>query len=391
MTQPRIVQHSFRIESNKRKVIKMKNILFLAMLLLILLIIGCSEDEVVTPPINDNEKLNKRTVELFNQGVEVVEAAITIDREFSFDDNVLLKSLYNAGYSVSDVVKAIHIAYEYNSRLAEPILIEILKNKTEADIAELILSEYADELKTRREDLKYFLQKVVNIESKVQILKNTFKENQKLILIILKEVGDNSTEVIKVLINNFQLTKEDVKILILEAECTASEIADALRTIYNSSASEVFQFLSDNGFPVIQVLNVLKDLYNLSTLQMTQLLEEKDYDVSEITEVLIELQYSYEQIGIVLKDYFHYSAEATTSLLKQLNVNIENIADILIIVYNLTIPVTVEILYEAGFSIEEIIDLLYHHLNLGVQEIIDLLSYFNLDPCVVLNYFNIPC
>ena len=105
----------------------MKYISLLTALFLILMLAGCSEDEAPTNPnIPENEKLNSRSAELYNQGVDVVEAAKTIKREFSFEDNVLLKSLYNAGYSAGDVTEAIHLAYEYNPRLAETILIEIL-------------------------------------------------------------------------------------------------------------------------------------------------------------------------------------------------------------------------------------------------------------------------
>ena len=69
----------------------MKYINLLTALFLILVLVGCSEDEAPTNPnIPENEKLNSRSAELYNQGVDVVEAAKTIKREFSFEDNILL-------------------------------------------------------------------------------------------------------------------------------------------------------------------------------------------------------------------------------------------------------------------------------------------------------------
>jgi len=150
----------------------MKYISFLTALFLILLLAGCSEDKAPTEPnVPESEKLNSRSAELYNQGVDVIEAAKTIKREFSFEYNVLLKSLYNAGYSADDLTKAIHIAYDYNPRLAEPVLTEVLKNKIASDVALLILAEYTAELKLKPTDLKYFIQKVEVLESKVEILK----------------------------------------------------------------------------------------------------------------------------------------------------------------------------------------------------------------------------
>ena len=76
----------------------MKYISLLTALFLILMLAGCSEDEAPNDPnISENEKLNSKSAELYKQGVDVVEAAKTIKREFSFEDNVLLKSLYSAG------------------------------------------------------------------------------------------------------------------------------------------------------------------------------------------------------------------------------------------------------------------------------------------------------
>jgi len=163
----------------------MKNSIWIFGLFIILLVAGCNKEDPgpTEPQLTADEKLKKRSTELFNQGTDVVEAAGIIKKEFEFEDNVLLGSLFNAGYTASDVTSAIHQAYDYNSRLAEPILIGIFRNKTEGDIAELILSEYVDELKTRPDDLRYFLGKVQGAGNKVKLLKNDYGKEPVYILL----------------------------------------------------------------------------------------------------------------------------------------------------------------------------------------------------------------
>jgi len=178
----------------------------------------------------------------------------------------LLKSLYSAGYSAGDVTEAIHLAYDYNPRLAEPILIEIITNKIVSDIAELILAEYTAELKLKPADLKYFIQKVEELESRVLILKDLYDKLPAEILEILKGPGVDVTEIIRLLKNHFSLTEEDIKEIMLNAELTAAEIAGVLKSIYNRTAAEVMQFLTENSYPVNEALGVLK---NYTTLQFS--------------------------------------------------------------------------------------------------------------------------
>ena len=371
----------------------MKKTLWMFGLLIVLLVAGCSKEDSgpTEPELTADEKLKQRSSELFNQGTDVVEAAGIIKKEFEFGDNVLLKSLFDAGYTASEVTSAIHQAYDYNSRLAESILIEILTHKTEGDIAELILSEFVNELKTRPDDLRYFLQKVQGVENKVKILKNHYEKDPVYILLLLRELGEATTEVMELLISNFQLTKAEVENLMLESDFTAAEIVSVLKSFYNSPALEVFLFLNGNEYQIVESLTALKTTYYLTIVQVSDLLEEINYEVEEIAVVLKSLQYSAKQIGILLKNHFNYSAEETAALLKQIGASIEDITDVLIDVYDLTIPQTVAVLYGAGFSIDEIILMLNTHLTLGIQEIIDTLAFLGIDPCIVLQFFNLPC
>jgi len=371
----------------------MKNSIWIFGLFIFLLVAGCSKEDPgpTEPELTVDEKLKKRSTELFNQGTDVVTAAETIKKEFEFEDNVLLESLFNAGYTAADVTSAIHRAYDYNSRLAEPILIGIFMNKTEGDIAELILSEYVGELKTRPDDLRYFLEKVQGSENKVKILKNDYEKDPVYILLLLKELGEDTIEVMQLLISNFQLTKEEIENLMLNSDFTATEIVSVLKSFYNSPALEVFLFLNGNEYQVVESLTALKTTYYLTIVQVSELLEEIYYDIEEIAVVLKSLQYNVNQIGILLKNHFNYSAEETTALLKQVGASIEEITDVLLNVYDLTVPQTVAVLYGAGFSIDEIILMLNTHLTLGIQEIIDTLAFLGIDPCIVLQFFNLPC
>jgi len=370
----------------------MKSIVYLISLLIVFALIGCSEDEnPVEPEKTPSEKLALRSQEMFNKGVDVVDAAISIEKEFKFEDSELLSALYEAGYSASDLTRAINQAYNYNSRLAEPILIEIMINKTDGDIAELILSEYVDELKTRPDDLRYFLEKVQGAENKIKILKNDYEKEPAYIILLLRELGEDMPGTMELLIGYFQLSKDDVQNLMLEADFTAAEIVSVLKSFYNSLALEVFLFLNANDFQVVESLIPIKSTYYLTIVQVTQLLEEINYEVPEIVSVLRSLQYSFIEIGALLKNHFNYSAEETTALLKQKGASIEEITDVLLDVYDLTVPESVAVLYGAGFSIDEIILMLNTHLTLGIQEIIDSLAFLGIDPCIVLQFFNLPC
>ena len=371
----------------------MKKAIWLLGLILILLIAGCSDEDKgpTEPELSADEKLKNRATELFNKEIDVVDAADIIKKEFEFEDNLLLKALFEAGYSASDLTRAIHQAYDYNSRLAEPILIEIMTNKTDGDTAELILSEYVDELKFRPDDLRYFLQKVQGAENKVKILKNDYEKEPAYILLLLRELGEDMPETMELLIGYFQLSKDDVQYLMLEADFTAAEIVSVLKSFYNSPALEVFLFLNANDYQVVESLIPIKSTYYLTIIQVTQLLEEINYDVPEIVSVLRSLQYSFIEIGALLKNHFNYTAEETTALLKQQGASIEEITDVLLDVYDLTVPESVAVLYGAGFSIDEIILMLNTHLTLGIQEIIDTLAFLGIDPCIVLQFFNLPC
>ena len=370
----------------------MKSIAYFVSILIIFALIGCSEDEnPVVPEKTPSEKLALRSEKFFNDGVDIVEAALSIEREFDFEDSELLAALYEAGYSASDLTRAIHQAYDYNSRLAEPILIEIMTNKTNGDIAELILSEYVDELKSRPDDLRYFLEKVQGAENKVKILKNDYEKEPAYILLLLRELGENMPETMELLIGYFQLSKDDVQNLMLETDFTAAEIVSVLKSFYNSPALEVFLFLNANDYQVVESLIPIKSTYYLTIVQVTQLLEEINYDVPEIVSVLSSLQYSFLEIGALLKNHFNYTAEETTALLKQQGASIDEITDVLLDVYDLTVPESVAVLYGAGFSIDEIILMLNTHLTLGIQEIIDTLAFLGIDPCIVLQFFNLPC
>lgn len=371
----------------------MRSIVLLFGLFVVLTLSSCSnEDNPASADESESiEKLNRRTVELFERGTGVVEAADTIKKEFTYEDKILLKSLYNAGYSPADVTKAIHIAYDYNPRLAEPVLAEIMQNRTIADIAELILKEYVTELKSHPDDLKFFIDTVAGLENKVIILKENYEKEPVYILTLLRNLGEDVTGVVRLLINYFPLAEEDVKSLMLQADCTSEEIAVVLKSVYDSAAPEVLHFLYENEYQLTEILNVLKNLYYLSIVQTAQLLEGLNYDVPETAAVLQDLQYTNTEIAVLLKNHYNYSAEQTASLLKELNVSAEEITDILMDVYNLTVPETVVILYNIGFSVDEIIIVLRDHLTMGVQEIIDLLTYLGFDPCIVLQFFNIPC
>ena len=371
----------------------MKNVIWFLGLFLLFLLASCKNED--TNPIESeltvDQKLKNRSIELFNQGTDVVEAADKIKKEFDLEDKVLLKSLFDAGYSGNNLTRAIHLAYDYNSRLAEPVLADILKNKTDGDIAELILSEYVDELKNRPDDLRYFLEKVQGAENKVKILKNDYEKEPAYILPILRELGEDMTETIELLISYFQMSKADVQNLILEADFTAEEIVVVLKSFYNSPTLEAFLFLYTNDYQVVESLSAIKTAYYLTIVQVSELLEEINFEVSEIVAVLKSLQYSYKQVGTLLKNHFNYIAEDTAALLKQQGATIEEITDVLIDVYDLTVPQTVAVLYGVGFSVDEIILMLNTHLSLGIQEIIDTLAFLGIDPCIILQFFNLPC
>lgn len=168
----------------------MKNLKLLTALFAFILLAACSEDKLPTEPnLPETDKLNSRSAELYGGGVDAVEAARIIKAEFSFDDNILLKSLYDAGYSAGDITRAIHIAYDYNPRLAETVLVGILTNKTISDVTELILTEYKSELKLKPTDLKYFIRNVDTIERRVIILKESFEKSPAETLELLKFPG----------------------------------------------------------------------------------------------------------------------------------------------------------------------------------------------------------
>lgn len=369
----------------------MKSTVLFFSLFVILMLCSCkNEDNPVPAPETETvEKLNQRATELFEQGTAVVDAAVTIKKEFTFEDKLLLNSLYDAGYSAGDVTKAIHIAYDYSPRIAEPILLEIMDNKTISDISELILKEYITELKSHPDDLKYFIGRIDGLEIKVIVLNEIYDKEPAFILTMLKDLGGDVTEIVQLLTNHFQLVEGDVKDMMLQTGCTVEEIARVLKVVYNSTAMEVFQFLNENGFQIGETFTVLKNLYNLSIVQIAQLLEGLNYETIDIAVILKDFQYTNKEIAVLLKNHFNYSAEETAVLLKQLNVSAGEITDILRDVYNLTMPEIVVILYDIGFSDEEILIVLSHHLE--YQDIYDLYISLGFDPCIVKQFFHIPC
>jgi len=370
----------------------MKRLYLLSAIFLVLTLVSCSDEKAPNEPdITDNEKLNNRSTELFNQGIAVVEAAETIFKEFSFETDVLLKSLYKSGYPADDITKAIHIAFEYNPVLAEPILNAVLTNKTVSDVAELILAEYTTELKQKSSDLKYFIQKVDAPERRVLILKDLYDKQPLEILLYLNVPGEDVTEIIRLLISNFSLSEEDVKVIILDAELTVREIAGVLKSVYSTPAAEVTQFLYENGYALDDILIVLKDLYNLTIFQVSEILESLNFQTSKIASKLITLNYTFEEIAVLLKDHFLYSAKETIVLFKSLNASAGQSADVLKNVYGQTVPELIVTLYDAGYSVDDILDVLKNHFSLGIQEIIDLVKYIGIDQCEVLQFFNIPC
>ena len=54
--------------------------------------------------------------------------------------------------------------------------------------------------------------------------------------------------------------------------------------------------------------------------------------------------------------------------------------DILLSVYNLTVPEAVVIMYDTGYWIDDIIIVLSEHLQMGMEEIIELLTLLGIWP-----------
>ena len=219
----------------------MRSILYLTGLFVVLALSSCNKEDSPVEVVEEEsvEKLNNRTIELYEQGTDVVEAAETIEKEFTYEDKVLLKSLFDAGYSPADITRAVHTAYDYNPRLAEPMLAEIMSNKTTGDIAELIMREYVAELKSHPDDLKYFLAAAGGLENKVIILKESYEKEPDAIFLLLRELGEDVKEVVRLLTQYFPVTEEDVKEMMLLAECSAEEIAGVMRAFAAAGVDEL--------------------------------------------------------------------------------------------------------------------------------------------------------
>lgn len=360
----------------------MKSIFLLLGLFMVLTLSSCDKEDnpVRAPEPESIEKLNNRTLDLFGQGTDVVDAALIIKKEFTYGDKILLKSLFDAGYSPADVTKAIHIAYDYNPRLAEPVLAGIMTNKTIGDVAEFIMKEYVAELKSHPDDLKYFVGTAGGLENKVTILKEYYQMEPASVFMLLRDVDENVTEVARYLTQYFPVTEGDVKDMMLTAGCSAEEIAGVLKAVYHRTSAEVLQFLDENDYGLIEVLSVLRNLYNHTIVEMAQLLDGLNYEADAAAAVLQELEYTNTEIAVVLKNHYNYTAGQTAALLKQLNAHAQEVMDILLSVYNLTVPEAVVILYDTGYWVDEIIAVLSDHLQMGMQEIIELLTLLGILP-----------
>lgn len=374
----------------------MKNLIYLSVLFLTVLIIGC-KDAAVDPVVPEDtiptqEQLDNRSIELFNQGKDITEAVNLLIKEFVLKDTVLLKSLYDAGYNPSGIVLVVHNVFGYEARPAEKILFVVLDDETKAQIAELILKEYVPDLKVNREDLKYFIALIPELETKINLLKNNYGESAEETAAILIKTGENVITLIKAVEEQYSLNEDNVKELILRLQLSAKDITGVLLQLYNYTAEAVFDFLNENDYLITEICKALKDNYTITIIQIAELLEKVYPD--DVHSILVELKnigYSYDEIGILLKEYYEYSAAVTAGLLKDINATAWDIAKLLFERYNITLSEIFSILKDLGFNLGDMVIVAFFDFNLTVQEIENIFTELGYDLCDILTIIHIPC
>ena len=374
----------------------MKSIIYISVLFLTVLIIGC-KDAAVNPVVPDNtkptqEQLDNRSIELFNQGKDVTEALNLLIKEFILKDTILLKSLYAAGYNPSGIVLVVHNVFGYEARPAEKILFIVLDDKTKAQIVELILKEYVPGLKVNLEDLKYFIALIPVLETKINLLKNNYDESAEETAAILIKTGENVITLIRAVEEQYSLNEDNVKELILKLRLSAKNMTGVLLQLYNYTAEAVFDFLNENDYIITEICKALKDNYSLTIIQTTELLKKVYSD--NVHGILVELKnigYNYDEIGYLLKDFYNYSAEGTAGLLKDINATAWDIAKILFERYNITVSEIVSILKDIGFNLSDMVILTIDNFHLTIQEITNIFTSIGYDLCDILTVLHLPC
>lgn len=389
----------------------MNTLKYFVILIVILLAAGCQKEDInpVAPPeiIPLNEQLDNRSAELFNAGVPAVQAADSLTAEFEFDNIEILKSLYQAGYTESDISEIVHLFFGYDPRSAEQVLLSVLSDETKAQIAELILKEYVPELKLNREDLKYFIALIPVIEKQINILKDLYENPPDRIAALLNELKENIYTVIQILREKFALDEAAVKEIMKNTGLSAEQIAGILKGLFNYTKSEVHQYLQNSGFTLIEILNALRTAFHLTIEQLSQYLDEDlNYGEQDRLSILRELQYSYKQIAVLLTGYYKYTVVEVVSRLKDIDASAAEAGQILRDLFNLTAPEITDLLKdlynlangdvasllkELQFNLEEIFAVLNDHLFVEEDEIISILTSLDFDYCDILNLLRIPC
>lgn len=366
----------------------MKNIVYLTVMLLTVLMIGCKED-AVSPVVPEppqtlpiNEQLDNRSRELFNQGTDVVIASNILTGEFELSDSTILKSLSDAGYNSSDIVKAVHLVFNYKARPAENLLLYVLDDEIKVQIAELILLEYPAELKINRDDLKYFISLIPDIVKQISILKDTYGESAEEAALILKELGVELIVIIQNIQKAYSLTEAEVLILLINLNLSADEMTELLQQVLNYTYEAVFEYLNNNSYILIDICTALKEHYNLNIRQFYDLLHKYNHDVTEIIFIFTKLKFELREIITELKNHYDYAEifdplrendyqleDILKNLKEVYNLTIMQIRELLERIYNNDVQNIIQLLHQIGYNYNEIGVLLEQEYNYNKEMI----------------------
>ncbi len=379
----------------------MKKIIITAVMFLMVLMAGC-KDEIVGPlelDITHRLTMDKRSLEMYNRGCDVIPAADTLVSEYHPVDTLLLKSLSNAGYGSPDIVKVTHIVLGYQSRPAESTLLFVLKNETSAQIAELILMEYVTELNRSWPELRYFISHLPGLTEKFAVLKDTYGKSPEDITKMLIETGEGIVVVLQKMQTEFSFTEEQVLALLLKLKYSAFDITLVVRDMYNFSAEKAFDFLYENSYQAIEICIALQRYYNLTIVQICELLNKVNPELTELVKILKACEFISGDIINQLRNNYDYTGmfnaliannfdlvEVLKGLAAGYDLNIQQVTELLESVYGDNVHNILLKLKEIGYSFYEIGVLLEEYYNLNREEISQRLKDIGADARELINF-----